>query len=44
MRNGIEVDLDELIASWQPEMMLPRAFKDQRINPKIIDGLSEGVK
>lgn len=37
-------DLDELIASWQPEMMLPRAFKDQRINPKIIDGLAEGIK
>lgn len=37
-------DLDELIASWQPEMMLPRAFKDQRINPKVIDGLAEGIK
>ena len=37
-------DLDELIASWQPEMMLPRAFKDQRINPKVIDGLAEGMK
>ncbi|PID33277.1 dCTP deaminase [Candidatus Saccharibacteria bacterium] len=37
-------DLDELIASWRPEMMLPRAFKDQRQMPEVIDGLAEGIK
>lgn len=37
-------DLDELIRAWRPEMMLPRAFKDQRILPLAIDGLAEGIK
>lgn len=37
-------DLDELIRTWQPEMMLPRAFKDARKTPVAIEGLSKGVK
>ena len=37
-------NLDELIASWRPEMMLPRAFKDVRKMPQVIEGLAEGVK
>lgn len=37
-------DLDELIKSWRPEMMLPRAFKDERQLPAKIKGLGEGVK
>ena len=36
-------DLDELIKTWRPEMMLPRAFKDNRHKPMEISGLSEGV-
>ena len=37
-------DLDELIRTWKPEMMLPRAFKDQRVPAPKIEGLSEGMK
>ncbi len=37
-------DLDELIRTWRPEMMLPRAFKDTRMAAPVIEGLSEGVK
>lgn len=37
-------DLDELKKSWRPEMMLPRAYKDQRQKPVKIEGLSKGVK
>ncbi|HEU0266773.1 MAG TPA: deoxycytidine triphosphate deaminase [Candidatus Saccharimonadaceae bacterium] len=37
-------DLDELIASWRPEMMLPRAYKDKRRAAPVIKGLSEGIK
>lgn len=37
-------DLDELIANWKPEDMLPRGYKDQRSLPPVIDGLSEGMK
>lgn len=37
-------NLAELIRSWRPEMMLPRAFKDQRHAPAIINGLGEGIK
>ena len=37
-------DLAELIRSWRPETMLPRAFKDQRHVPAAITGLSEGIK
>lgn len=37
-------DLDELIRTWKPEMMLPRAFKDSRIPAPKIEGLAEGIK
>lgn len=37
-------NLDELIATWSPEQMLPRAWKDSRHTPPTIDGLAEGVK
>ena len=37
-------DLDELKKSWRPEMMLPRAFKDQRKPAPAIAGLAEGIK
>ncbi|NCU38941.1 deoxycytidine triphosphate deaminase [Candidatus Saccharibacteria bacterium] len=37
-------DLDELKATWKPEMMLPRAFKDQRKAAPNIDGLAKGMK
>lgn len=37
-------NLEELIASWRPEMMLPRAFKDARKVPDKIKGLSKGTK
>lgn len=37
-------DLAELIHSWRPETMLPRAFKDRRHAPAIINGLGEGIK
>lgn len=36
-------DLEEIIASWRPEMMLPKAHKDQRAAPVAIAGLSEGL-
>lgn len=36
-------NLDELIATWKPEDMLPRAFKDSRVKPQKIKGLAKGV-
>lgn len=37
-------DLDELIRTWDPSMMLPRAFKDSRVRAPKIDGLAKGIK
>jgi deoxycytidine triphosphate deaminase len=37
-------DLSELINSWSPDQMLPRAYKDQRKAPPIIPGLPDGLK
>ena len=37
-------DLEELIRTWKPEDMLPRAYKDNRKAPEIINGLAEGTK
>ena len=37
-------DLAELIRSWRPETMLPRAFKDQRRLPIEISNRSKGIK
>ena len=49
-RNGVSGkyqqsnDLDELIRTWNPKQMLPRAYKDQRVVPQIIDRLPDGIK
>lgn len=37
-------DLDELIATWNPSQMLPRAYKDKRQLPRTIKGLPKGTK
>lgn len=37
-------NLEELIRSWHPSMMLPRAFKDRRSLPPVISGLSGNLK
>lgn len=36
-------NLDELIATWSPEQMLPRAYKDTRKAPGAIEGLPKGL-
>jgi len=48
-RNGVSGkyqhtnDLDELIRTWTPDQMLPRAYKDKRKSPKTIKGLTKGT-
>lgn len=37
-------NLDELIRTWKPEDMLPRAYKDDRKAPVPVPGLAKGVK
>ena len=37
-------NLDELIRTWKPEDMLPRAYKDQRKKPVVVPGLAKGMK
>lgn len=37
-------NLNELIASWRPEQMLPKAYKDKRMIAPTIDGLAAGIK
>lgn len=37
-------DLEELIRTWKPSDMLPRAYKDKRKAPPVINGLSDGLK
>lgn len=37
-------NLDELIRTWGPEQMLPRAYKDKRAAPQVIEGLPKGIK
>lgn len=37
-------DLEELIRTWAPVQMLPRAYKDRRMLPEVIEGLPEGIK
>jgi hypothetical protein len=37
-------DLDELMATWKPEDMLPRAYKDLRMPAPVIEGLAAGMK
>jgi deoxycytidine triphosphate deaminase len=36
--------LADLVKSWTPEQMLPRAFKDLRKMPAIVKGLGKGLK
>ena len=36
-------DLKSIIKNWQPEQMLPRAYKDKRKTPLAIKGLSKNV-
>jgi dCTP deaminase len=36
--------LEDIIAGWSPEQMLPRAYKDHRIIPPKINGLAKGLK
>ncbi len=33
-------DLDTIIQTWSPDMMLPKAYNDQRALPTKIEGLS----
>lgn len=48
-RNGVSgkyqhtSDLDELIRTWTPDQMLPRAYKDKRKSTKTIKGLKKGT-
>lgn len=37
-------NLNELISTWSPEQMLPRAYKDKRVMAPIIKNLSDGIK
>jgi deoxycytidine triphosphate deaminase len=37
-------DLQELIASWRPDQMLQKAYKDKRIAAPTIEGLAEGIR
>ncbi|MFZ2545218.1 MAG: deoxycytidine triphosphate deaminase [Candidatus Saccharimonadales bacterium] len=37
-------DLAELMRTWKPEDMLPRAYKDTRKAPVVINGLAKGMK
>jgi deoxycytidine triphosphate deaminase len=37
-------DLDELISTWTPDGMLPRAYKDTRKSAPVIKGLPKGTK
>lgn len=36
--------LEDIIANWSPEQMLPRAYKDTRKTPLVVDGLPKGIK
>jgi len=36
--------LEDIIANWSPEQMLPRAYKDTRKTPIVVEGLPKGVK
>lgn len=36
----IGTDLDTIMKTWSPDQMLPKAWKDQREMPKVIEGIS----
>lgn len=33
-------DIEQLIKNWSPDLMLPKAYLDQRLNPPKIEGMS----
>jgi deoxycytidine triphosphate deaminase len=37
-------DLDELMLTWKPDSMLPRAYKDARQPAPVIAGMAKGMK
>lgn len=37
-------DLQELIGTWTPDQMLPKAYKDKRVLPSPVTGLTKGIK
>jgi len=37
-------NLEELISTWSPSQMLPKAYRDTRVVPKKIAGLKKGIK
>jgi deoxycytidine triphosphate deaminase len=37
-------NLSELIKTWKPSDLLPRAYKDKRRMPDAINGLAKGIK
>jgi deoxycytidine triphosphate deaminase len=49
-RNGMSgkyqhtADINELIRTWSPDQMLPRAYKDIRTEPERIEGLPKDIK
>jgi deoxycytidine triphosphate deaminase len=43
-QTSVSNQLDDIIANWSPEQMLPRAYKDKRKDPIVIEGLSDGLK
>lgn len=43
-QTGFSDNLQDIIANWRPEQMLPKAYKDTRHMPLAIDGLAEGIK
>nr|AIA10868.1 dUTPase [uncultured bacterium] len=43
-QTSASADLDSIIASWSPEQMLPRAYKDVRKMPITVEGLPDGLR
>lgn len=40
-QSGMSTSLDKIIRDWQPEQMLPKAYKDQRALPLQVKGLKK---
>jgi deoxycytidine triphosphate deaminase len=43
-QTGASDSLEDIIANWRPEQMLPKAYKDTRHMPITIPGLGKGIK
>jgi len=43
-QNATSDNLQDIVASWSPEQMLPRAYRDKRQTPLAVEGLSNGLK